>query len=171
MLLRVVIAATILQWSVAIAFIPYAATGLAAGALALTAMAWPRRQSPSTSDHEPDEGSPLQVRAALQMAGFFQIVMILIGAVTAWWSLRALLVTAAIVGLTDLDALTLSLSRQATALDPQLAARALAVGVVSNTRLKLSVAMALGANLYRWRVSAALATIAISIGVVLWWCR
>jgi uncharacterized membrane protein (DUF4010 family) len=82
------------------------------------------------------------------MAAFFQIVMIVIGAVTAWWSLRALLVTSTLVGLTDLDALTLSLSRQATALEPALAARALAVGVVSNTLLKLFVTMALGANVY-----------------------
>ena len=110
------------------------------------------------------------MRAALQMAAFFQIVMIVVGAVTAWWSVRAILITSAMIGLTDLDALTLSLSRQATTLAPALAARALSIGVLSNTLLKLAATLAIGAPQYRWRAGAALAVIAVAVGAALsWW--
>jgi len=169
MLVRVAIAAAILNWSIAQAFIPYAVAGLVAGALAIAALAWEWRGPESTSDHAGEEGSPLQLRAALQMAVFFQIVMIVVAAVTAWWSLRAILITSAMIGLTDLDALTLSLSRQATTLAPGLAARALSVGALSNTLLKLAVTLSIGAPQYRWRAGTALAVIAIAIGGALWW--
>ena len=40
-----------------------------------------------------------------------QVVILLMDAVTAWWGLSAVLATSALVGLTDVDALTLSLAR------------------------------------------------------------
>jgi uncharacterized membrane protein (DUF4010 family) len=56
-----------------------------------------------------------------------------------------LLVAGAVLGLTDVDALTLSMARgTASGIDPQLAARAITVGILANCGLKGAVALGLG---------------------------
>jgi uncharacterized membrane protein (DUF4010 family) len=83
----------------------------------------------------PIADSPLQLRAALQMTALFQVVLFVILGVQARWGSTALVATSAIVGLTDLDALTLSLARSAvTPAMVQTAAVALAIGILLPTR-------------------------------------
>ena len=95
------------------------------------------------------------------MTGLFQMVLLVILAVQSRWGSVALAGTAAVVGLTDLDALTLSLARSATsnATVPD-AAVALAVGILSNTILKLGTALAIGRGRFRIATAVALAAMA-----------
>lgn len=167
MLVRVVVASAILNWPVALAFLPYAWVALVVGAIVLVASL--RRAGRKDGDGTAQEGSPLQLRAALQMAVLFQVVLIVISGVIAWWGVRALLLTSAMIGLTDLDALTLSLARDTSGLKPDLAGRALAAGVLSNTMLKLGVALVVGRGVYRPIAGLSLGAMAVSVAAALWW--
>ena len=165
MLLRVLLASAILNLPVARALVPHVWVSLAIGAAVLSAGWW--RASDGAGEQPESSHSPLQLAAALQMTALFQIVLIIVSAVMAWWSVRALLMTSAMIGLTDLDALTLSLSRT-PGTDPSLAARALAVGVLSNTLLKLGVAVVVGQGAYRAWVGVALGAMAAAVAAAIW---
>jgi len=98
--------------------------------------------------------NPLQVVAALQMAAVFQVVLIVVRAVQATWGTSGILTTAAVLGLTDVDALTLSMSRGVSSLEA--AALAIAIGVLANTVLKATVATLFGDRQFALRVAGAL---------------
>jgi uncharacterized membrane protein (DUF4010 family) len=166
MLVRVLIASAVLNPALARAFAPFTVLGVVIGVSTLApAMIWRK----SADDAEPPPPtSPLQLGAALRMTALFQVVMIGIAAVVAWWSVRALMVTSAMIGLTDLDALTLSLARGSGGLQPDVAARALAVGVISNTLLKMGVAVVVGRGNYRGIVVAVLGAMAAGVAVTLY---
>jgi uncharacterized membrane protein (DUF4010 family) len=79
------------------------------------------------------------------------------------------LATAALLGLTDVDALTLSMSRLGRAADETtLAARAIAVGILANTGLKLTLALVLGTTPFRRVAGWGLAAFALASVVGLW---
>lgn len=97
-----------------------------------------------------DSRNPLQLGQALRMALAFQAVLFGIEAARSAFGDVGVLAGAAVAGLTDLDALTLSMSRLAA--EPDLAvtaARALAVGIVANSIVKSTVAVVLGTRDYR----------------------
>ncbi len=167
MLVRVAATSAVLNWPIAKAFAVYAVPGLVIGLLVLSTQLLRRRHDSAPASDD----SPLRLRAALQMTVLFQIVLIAISAVVAWWSVTALLLTSAMVGLTDLDALTVSLARTQPALPAPTAARALAVGVLANTVLKLGVAVVIGEGPYRRLVAVVLGLMAITTGLVLWFLR
>jgi uncharacterized membrane protein (DUF4010 family) len=109
-------------------------------------------------------GNPLEFRSAIQMTALFQAVLFLIHFVQSRFGASGVVVTGALVGLTDMDALTLSMSRQAaagTALD--VAALALTAGIVSNTIVKLLVGVIVGRGLFRTLVGIGLAAIAAAL--------
>jgi len=60
---------------------------------------------------------------------------------------------AAALGLTDVDALTVSMSTLDAAVLPAIAARAIAIGVLANTLLKLGLTVTMGKGRFR-RVAA-----------------
>ena len=166
MLVRVGAASLLLNPSLARAFVPFALLALVVGVVTLAAGLLRPSSAPDESPVE--EGSPLEFGAALKMTALFQVVLILIAAVVTWWSVRALMVTSAMVGLTDLDALTLSLARDRSGMSSALAARGLAVGVLSNTLLKMSVALVVGRGTYRRLVVAVLGAMAVCVAASLW---
>jgi uncharacterized membrane protein (DUF4010 family) len=91
--------------------------------------------------------NPLQLRGALQMAALFQAVLMVVYVVRGYWGTSGVFVTAAVLGLTDVDALTISMSRDvAHSVSPVAAATAIAVGVLSNTGMKLALAALLGSR-------------------------
>jgi len=105
---------------------------------------------------------PLQLSAALQMAALFQIVIFIVNAARQFWGAAGVLTTAAVLGLTDVDALTLSMAREvAGPASLETAAAAIAVGVVANTVLKMTVAMTLGGRPFRLIVGLTLATMVV----------
>ncbi len=56
----------------------------------------------------------------------------------------------------------------------QLAAQAITVGILSNTLLKLGLALGFGAGSFRWRAAAGLTALAAATGAGLWyltWAR
>lgn len=159
MLLRVAVACAVLNPAVAAALPRFLWPAFVIGAGALVVLS----RATHAAAPEPAPGSPLQLRAALQMTALFQVVLFAIVAVQARWGAEALIGTAAFVGLTDLDALTLSLARSTTS-EAQVpaAAVALTAGVVSNTILKLVTALVVGRGAFRAATAIVLAAMAAS---------
>ncbi len=134
-------------------FMPEAARWLApmfAGAVAvLLVVAW-RSAEAGTAEAPTDTTNPLQLGTALKMALGFQAVLIALEYARDRFGEIGVLGGAALAGLTDMDALTMSMSRLAGGGEPMhTAAAALLIGVVANTVLKAGMATALGGPRYR----------------------
>jgi uncharacterized membrane protein (DUF4010 family) len=164
MLVRVMLASAVLNPALAARLPRYVAAAFVIGVVAVL-LIW---RSPTDPPARRDEDeSPLRVRVALQMTAMFQVVLFAIIAVQDRWGSEALVATSAFVGLTDLDALTLSLARsarEADAIGP--AAIALVAGIVSNTCLKLAVAAVVGRGSFRIVTSGVLGAMAFSLVAV-----
>jgi uncharacterized membrane protein (DUF4010 family) len=109
-------------------------------------------------------GNPLEFRSAIQLTALFQGVLFLIHLVRSRFGDSGMVITGALLGLTDMDALTLSMSRQAASgTDPNLAALALSIGIISNTIVKLLIGVVLGRGAFRTFVAIGLAAIAVAL--------
>jgi uncharacterized membrane protein (DUF4010 family) len=155
---RVLVVSAVLNSSVALSLIPLLLPAFVAG-LGLAAIGW--RSKPSESAHyNGDEDNPLRLGAAIRMALAFQVAIVVIGIVRARWGMPGVYSTAAMLGLTDVDALTVSMSRSKDGLAPDVAARAIAIGILANTALKMTIALTLGRHAFRRRAGASLAAMA-----------
>jgi uncharacterized membrane protein (DUF4010 family) len=81
------------------------------------------------------------------------------------WGAAGVLGSAAILGLTDMDALTYSMARLGSAESAPLAARAIAVGILSNTMLKLALVLSLGSPGFRKAAAPGLLALAAAVVV------
>jgi uncharacterized membrane protein (DUF4010 family) len=157
---RVILATAVLNPDLVAPLIPY----LAVPALvAIAAAVWGARSSPvdDTADLQPE--NPLQLRAAIQMAALFQAVLMAVHVARQFWGESGVLTSAAVLGLTDVDALTVSMARGiARTASLETAALAIAIGVLANTALKLAVAVALGNARFRVIVGGTLAIMIVA---------
>lgn len=118
---------------------------------------------------EPEGRNPLRLGSAMALALGFQAVLMLMHWVNGQFGTGGVLASAALLGLTDMDALTLSMVRLAA--DPGLAAvaaGAMGIGVLANTLLKLGVVLSLGGGRFRWQAALALAGLALGSLAGLW---
>ena len=115
--------------------------------------------------------NPLQLSGALQMAVLFQVMLMVVHAARGYGGAAGVFTSAAMLGLTDVDALTVSMAHEAAEdLTPAVAAAAIAVGVLSNTALKLGFAVTLGSRPFRLVTGGTLAVVlAILGGTLLYW--
>ena len=167
---RVLTVTLVLSPAVARHLVPYViAPAVVAGCFLAYALL---RKQPSPADGEGrDAGNPLRLGAAIQMALAFQLVLLAVPIAEHLWGAGGVLGSAAVLGLTDMDALTYSMSRfGAKTGDAPLAARAIAIGLLSNTALKLALALGLGAPGFRRFAAAGLVAFAVSLlaGLVIW---
>ena len=145
---RVGILSAVVHAPVARALLPALAPALLVGA-GLVGWVWWRRASGrgTSAEAPPAPDNPLRLSAAIQMAVLFQVVLWLLGAVEGRFGEQGVIGSAALLGLADLDALTYSASRLAAGGgDLATSARALLVGMASNTLFKAALAMALGSG-------------------------
>jgi uncharacterized membrane protein (DUF4010 family) len=110
-------------------------------------------------------GNPLNLVAAIQLAIVLQIGLYLVFWVRKAFGSQGLFVSAALVGFTDVDALIYSMTKQA--IDAAQVARAIAIGILSNTILKFMVVLVLGRGAFRQLAGTGLAAIAIAIAAAL----
>lgn len=151
--------------ALALPVLPSVALGAGVVAWAL----WRRRGAaapltPPAAPAPPD--NPLRLRAAIQMTLLFIVVLWLLAAVRERFGEGGVVGSAALLGLTDLDALTYSASRlAATDGTAAAAARALLVGMLSNTLLKAVLAAGLGGGAYRRFAAAGFLAYALALGL------
>jgi len=158
---RVAIATTVLNSSLARATVPMFGIPFALGATLTAAGVW--SNSKSRSPEESDNLNPLQFWTSLKMAVVFQGVFYLVHALSTAFGDRGILASGAIVGFTDVDALVLSMARGAHGADTMAAPLALAIGILSNTVLKLGVVLTLGQGRFRWLAAGGLVLIAAAL--------
>jgi uncharacterized membrane protein (DUF4010 family) len=160
---RVLVAAAVLNAPLAPLLAPYF-LGPAVIAAGVAALGF-RRVSIVESDGD-TRRNPLQLVDALRMAALFQIVLMAVHLANRMWGESGILTTAALLGLTDVDALTMSMARGISHdRSLEVAARAIAVGVAANTALKLALAVVLGAASFRIIAGGTLAAM-LTAGVV-----
>ncbi|HTE45489.1 MAG TPA: DUF4010 domain-containing protein, partial [Gemmatimonadaceae bacterium] len=125
---------------------------------------------PVTFANPPEEtDSPLRLVSAIQMAVMFQIALTVSSLAAQFWGSRGVISSAVVLGLTDMDALTVSMNRLASSGDAvSLAARAIAVGVLTNTLFKALLAGVVGVGRFRWLALAGLGALAGASVVGLW---
>jgi uncharacterized membrane protein (DUF4010 family) len=101
------------------------------------------------------------------MAALFQLVLFAVAAAGRAFGNSGLLVSGAMLGLTDVDALTISMTTTSiSAGAPGVAARAIAIGILANCLMKIVLAVVLGTPQFRRVTGAILGVMAAAIIVV-----
>ncbi len=165
MYLRVAALTAVLNPNLSLALIPYWVAPVLVGIVIAAVGLW--RSSPSDQETAP-QANPLQVGAALQMALLFQIVLFALAAVKDHFGPTGILLSGAVLGLTDVDALTISMSKSAAAAEQvQIVAKAVALGCLSNSFFKLGIAILLGRGKFRRIVVAGFLAIILAAALSL----
>lgn len=166
---RVVLASFVLNPALAWAITPlFAAPAIAGVVGALFGVRATRGDA--SADNVP--ANPLGFWAAMQMAALFQLVLFVVSAMRTWFGTAGVIASSAVLGLTDVDALTISMSRSSAAgLPLDTAALALAVGALSNTILKLLVVVTVGRGRFRTLAGAGLVLMALAQGASIAFAR
>lgn len=159
---RVLIATAVLNPLLAKILLPYFAAPFLVGAAA-TAAGFYRKAKPAAPTEKPT--NPLQLWASIEMAVLFQGVFYAMYGLRSLWGDPGTIASGALLGLTDMDALTLSMARGLPGVSPELAALALSIGVVSNTTLKAGIALLFGAGRFRWIAAGGLILIGSSLAL------
>jgi uncharacterized membrane protein (DUF4010 family) len=163
--LRVAVATSVLNPALALVAIPYFALPFAAGAAITAGGIWWNKKAGMPNG--PASENPLHFWNSVQMAGLFQCVLYLVHGLSGVWGNNGLLASGAIVGLTDVDALAVSMARGQHGGTLETAAQALVIGILSNTVLKAGIVIALGRGRFRWLAVGGFLVIAIAIGISL----
>jgi uncharacterized membrane protein (DUF4010 family) len=162
--LRVLVATATLNPSLALAGAAYFTVPFLVGVAATATSWWLKRDK---GEDVEEVKNPLQFWSSVQMALLFQVVLYLVYWLEKSFGSQGLLVSGAVLGFTDVDALTISMARGLQTTDWNVAAQALCLGILSNTVLKVIVALALGAGKFRLYVAAGLLAIGIALGASL----
>jgi uncharacterized membrane protein (DUF4010 family) len=122
------------------------------------------RSRPAMTQTAAMPSNPLQFGPALQMAATFQIVLFAVELMRQRFGDAGVLVSGAILGLTDVDALTISMTKSASAgTAVAVAAQAIALGILANCVMKTALAVALGTPRFRLVGGTALAAMALAL--------
>lgn len=139
---------------------------MAAPALIFASLFWLRRPS-AAEVAAPAVGNPLGLAIAIKFAALYALIDLLVKlALAQEWSV-GLLPLSFVSGLTDMDAISLSVAQSVrdAALDPAFAARAVLIAAAANSLLKAALAVSLGSPGLRARVALVLgATAALGAG-------
>jgi uncharacterized membrane protein (DUF4010 family) len=159
--LRVLVLSAVLEAEVAMALAATIVPALLVGAAA-TALALRRSSGRATTDSALPK-NPMRLGAAMQMALLFALVLWVLDAVSERFGASGVLGGAALLALTDLDALTYSVSQLASdGLATAAAVRALLVGMLANTVFKGALAVAIGRRAFRRIAGLGLAAYAVA---------
>jgi uncharacterized membrane protein (DUF4010 family) len=170
---RVIVISLALNPDVAIRLLPLLLPSGLIGA-AVIAFAWRSNENmvPTAGDQpiswlSGDEKNPLRLGVAIRLAVIFQLAMTAITFARQTWAVKGLYSTAVALGLTDVDALTVSMSTPSSMLIATIAARAIAVGVLANTLVKLGISIVVGSPKYRLIAGGILVVMGAGIAVTL----
>ncbi len=125
-----------------------------------------RRASEAEGAHGRDAvplSNPFSLSSAAKFTAFFAVVLMLVALARHYYEGQGLLLVAGLAGLTDVDAITLSMADYARIGEADLAARAIVVAALANTVVKIGMVVVLGGAALRRRVLTAGAAI-VAIG-------
>jgi uncharacterized membrane protein (DUF4010 family) len=156
--LRVAVAVAILDATLLPVLARYLAAPFVAAIVAL-GLAW---RSLHGSQVEPSKlKNPLQFRNAIEMALLFQVVLFAVFYMRQWVGDVGLLASGFVLGLTDVDALTLSMTRSVqTGTTIESACRAITAGVIANSLMKAGIALTIGTRRFAWQAAVSMIAMA-----------
>ncbi len=171
---RVLVISAVLNPAVGAQLLPYLVPAALIGA-AFVALAWRFGNKWETGSEgaapvawlDPSEKNPLRLWMAIRLAIIFQVSIMAITFVRDMWAVKGLYGTAVVLGLTDVDALTVSMSTRSTQIIPMIAARAIAIGILANTVVKLAISIVVGSSRYRLIAAGGLVAMALAIAAAL----
>jgi uncharacterized membrane protein (DUF4010 family) len=117
-----------------------------------------------------EERNPLQLPVALQMAAIFQIVLLATNLARSYYGQAGILGTSFLLGAFEMDGLTLSmaqLTRTGTPID--VAVKAITIGLVANSIVKLGLAVSLGRGAFRPLAGVGLALMTLALAAGIYW--
>jgi uncharacterized membrane protein (DUF4010 family) len=121
---------------------------------------WWRQRGEKHKTDQPTIGNPLSLMTAIKFAAIYAVISFLVKAASESGHLQnSLLPLAFVSGLTDLDAISLSLARnlESGAGGLGLAARAIIVAAIANSLLKGVLAVSIGRGALRWHIAIMMA--------------
>ena len=156
---RVGVAVAVLNPSMLPHLTPLLLAPLAAGGIA----SWILVRRHASAAAPAPAANPLQLTAALQMAAAFQLMLFVLELVTRAYGHGGLIGTAMLLGMTDVDALTASMTqRVAAGVPPEIGAVAVAAGILSNSITKLGITLAVGRGGFRVPAAAGLVLMTVA---------
>lgn len=124
------------------------------------------RRLPTTSGHPPELQNPLELRQALRFAALLAVILLLAEAIKRSFGDAGLYLLAAVSGISDIDAINLSVARMTHGdLALSVAATAIVIAAISNTLTKSILALIIGHRRLGVRVLAVLMISAV-LGIV-----
>jgi len=151
---RVAIAVAVLNAALLPVLARYLAGPLIVAIIAV-ALAWPSLRG--TKADAAALKNPLQLLSAVEMALLFQVVLFAVYYMRQWVGDAGMLASGFVLGLTDVDALTLSMTRSvSTGTTIESACRAIAMGIVANSIMKAVIAVAIGNRRFAWQAGLSL---------------
>ncbi len=115
---------------------------------------WRRAGRQALDGGEPVLSNPFQIGMAIRFSLLLAAILLLAEAVRAWWGNAGLYGLAALSGLTDVDAINISVSRLSLAsISREVAVAAIFTAATSNTVVKSLLAFYVGGATLGWRVA------------------
>lgn len=162
---RVLIATAVLAPALAWGLWPAFLAPLAIGLVLLARGISPDNVEAEASASAGQDQNPLHLAAALQMTVLFQVVLSLVSFAESRFGDAGLYASAGVLGLTDVDALTISMAeRVSTGTAVDVATAALVLGILANTVVKTMIALVVGRGRFRTFATLGLAAMAASLG-------
>lgn len=118
----------------------------------------------------PEQKNPAELKSALVFGALYALVLLAVAAGREYFGSAGLYVVAAISGLTDMDAITLSTAQLANSgsVDHRTAWQSILIAAAANFVFKFGVVAALGSAALTWRVGAAFAVVLAGAGSLFW---
>jgi uncharacterized membrane protein (DUF4010 family) len=131
---------------------------MAVPGIGYAAWGWLQRRPQHHVGDTPQLGNPLSLSIAIKFAVLYAVIAFLVTVFRQQGWTEGLLPLSFISGLTDMDAISLSIAREHGGVinGTDLATRAVVLAAVSNTLLKIGFALFLGSPGLRWRISIVL---------------
>ncbi len=125
--------------------IPFAAMGAAGGISAFILFrSGASAKQPAARTDELQLKNPFSLTEAAKFGAFFAVVLLVVKLVQLHFPGEGVYVVAALAGLTDVDAITLSMAEYAKTGDRNIAVTAIVIAALSNTLVKCGLVLALG---------------------------
>ncbi len=169
MFVRVVAIVAVVNAALALELLPVMG-GLVAVSMALCAWLWRRRDTGGGEANVAAGENPFELGQALRFGLAFAVVIVAARAAELYFGSAGLYLAGAVAGLTDVDAITLSMANLVVADGDRtaIAATTVVIAVGSNTLVKTGMAVFLGAPPLRRLVGAA-ALVLVAAGALLLW--
>lgn len=170
MLPRVLIATGLVNRDFALTLVP-AFAAMAAPGIAYAGWVWLRRRPRHHQGDTPELGNPLSLSTAIKFAALYSGIAFMVTVIREKEWTSGLLPLSFVSGLTDMDAISLSVARDYGPEEtrPEIATQAVVLAAVSNTLLKTGMGLVLGSKGLKVRIAIVLGATAV-VGVASMFC-